>query len=508
MVRILIVENEWIIANDIRMSLEDMGYEVIDVVSSGEKAIEAAALLKPDLILMDIMLEGEMDGIDTAKHIRQILDTPIVYLTAYSDKRFLNRSKETEPFGYLLKPFKSREVHIVIEIALYKHKMERNLRESQKWLSTLFNSIHDAVITIDNKGFINYLNPSAVSLTGWNNEDAKGHIIEEVFCVIPDTMDDSHRAAATGSHSGFNPFKDIHKQLNDLQLMDYILTDKNGLKTYIEAAASPIKDDKDVLIGGIITFRDITKRREIHEHIKSTEQLIALGRMAGGVAHELNNPLTGILTFAKILCDNTPKEKKSDKEALELIVDQTLRCSRIISGLLGFSSNIVYNKTPIDVNNSIMIVLNSLAEIKTSTLKKLEKKRFENINIIPNLDLSIPLLAADNLQIQDLIINLLNNASDAILAANTSGTIFITTSLYIENDKKYIQIEIKDTGHGIKEEDRARIYEPFFTTRPVGKGTGLGLAVAYGIVKMHKGTITFESEINKGTTFFVRLPLT
>jgi len=495
MTKILIVEDEWIIANDIRMNLQDMGYEVAAVVSTGEKAIKLARDLMPDLILMDIMLEGDMDGIETAKHIHQELDIPFIYLTAYSDKRFLNRSKETEPFGYLLKPFKSREIEIVIEIALYKHKMERNLKESQKWLSTVFQSIADGVITTDSDGNISYCNPSAASITGWSDSDAKGHSIEDIFSVIPDVNDDKS-----------NPFIDIHTKDKDVPSMDYILTAHNGAKIYIEADAAPIKDDKDKIIGGIVTFRDITKKREMQQHLIATEQLTALGRMAAGVAHELNNPLTGILTFAKIMCDNTPIEKKQDREGLELIVNQTLRCSRIISGLLGFSSNIVFNKKSININKEIIVVIDSLSEIDTkpSATKKLDKKRFKKITITPNFNYKIPDIIADNTQIQELIVNLLYNASDSITGA---GNIYITTNKYTEDNRDYVEIQIKDTGHGIKDEDSARVFEPFFTTRPVGQGTGLGLAVSHGIVKMHGGTLTFKSEPNIGTTFFVRLPV-
>jgi hypothetical protein len=502
MTTILIVEDEWIIANDIRMNLHDMGYEVIGVVSTGEKAIKVATELEPDLILMDIMLEGEMDGIETAKQIHQTLDIPYIYLTAYSDKRFLDRSKETEPFGYLLKPFKSREIQIVIEIALYKHRMEKKLKESQKWLSTVFNSISDGVITTDSNGLITHLNPIAISLTGWKDEDApdkrvqaKGHSVNEILCIdINET-------------TKINPFIDIHKQDIDIPSMDYILTNKNGLKIFIEAEAAPIKDDKDVVIGGIITFRDVSKRREMQEQIKSNEQLASLGRMAAGVAHELNNPLTGILTFAKMMSDSTPASKKSEKEGLELIVSQTMRCSRIISGLLGFSTAIISNKEQIDINKLIIVILNTLSdkEIKPTAAKKLDKERFKNISISPIFDYSIPNIIADNSQIVELIINLLNNASDAIIG---NGDILIKTELYKENKNKYVQIQIKDSGEGIKKEDMSQVFEPFFTTRPVGQGTGLGLAVSHGIVKMHGGTLTFSSELNKGTTFYARLPVT
>jgi CheY-like chemotaxis protein len=127
--KIMIVEDEWITADDIRMSLQSLGYTVSSVVSSGEEAIQKAEKDKPDLVLMDIMLKGKMDGIEAASQIRSCYNIPIIYLTAYADEKILERARITEPFGYIVKPFVNEDLKIAIEIALYKHRVEKERKK-------------------------------------------------------------------------------------------------------------------------------------------------------------------------------------------------------------------------------------------------------------------------------------------------------------------------------------------------------------------------------------------
>jgi CheY-like chemotaxis protein len=143
---ILIVEDDGIVAIDIENSLKKLGFSVIAMVPSGEEALEKVAEYKPDLVLMDIVLKGEMNGTEAAKQIRSQFNIPIVYLSAYAEEEILERAKVTEPFGYIIKPFEDRELNTAIEMALYKHKMEKRLKESEEWLSTTLKSIGDAVI--------------------------------------------------------------------------------------------------------------------------------------------------------------------------------------------------------------------------------------------------------------------------------------------------------------------------------------------------------------------------
>ena len=147
--RILIVEDEGVIALELQDRLTDMGYEIVGPVPSGQEAIDHARELQPDVVLMDIILAGQMDGIEASEIIKNSLDIPVIFLTAHADERTLQRAKATQPFGYILKPFNERELQVSIEMALYKHQKEKTAREREEWLSATLTSIGDAVITVD-----------------------------------------------------------------------------------------------------------------------------------------------------------------------------------------------------------------------------------------------------------------------------------------------------------------------------------------------------------------------
>src|SRR5512140_293969 len=184
MTSILVVEDENIVAKDIMTRLKNLGYGVVGSAASGEDALRLALDTRPDLVLMDIMLKGDMDGIEAAHHILDRLDIPVVYLTAYADEKTLQRAKVTEAFGYLLKPFEERELRITIEMALFKHQMERKVRESEGWLSAVLRSIGDAVIATDMLGTIRFMNSVAESLTGWTQTAAAGRPLADVFTIV------------------------------------------------------------------------------------------------------------------------------------------------------------------------------------------------------------------------------------------------------------------------------------------------------------------------------------
>jgi len=228
--RILVVEDEVIVADDIRRSLKNLGYDVPSIVSSGETAIKNVEENRPDLVLMDIMLQGKMDGIEAASNIISRFDIPVLYLTAYSDEKIFERAKITEPFGYLIKPYKDRELEINIEIALYKHRIMKELKESREWFHGTLNSISDAVIATDPKGCVLFMNPPAQSMTGWTLEEAQDKPLKEVF--------------------------DIASEVTQDQGMQTILMDKNKTKMQIQSSNNIIKDDRGNIIGIVLVFRN------------------------------------------------------------------------------------------------------------------------------------------------------------------------------------------------------------------------------------------------------------
>jgi len=249
--KILIVEDEIITAKDIKNCLQDNGYVVHAITSSGEEAIKKVTEGNPDLVLMDIVLKGGIDGIETARQIRSISNIPIVYLTAFSDKNILERAKITEPYGYILKPFNERELHINIEIALYKHKMEKELKESERWLASLLKNLGEAVIATDEKGIIKFMNPFAEALTGWRREEALGKSLITVFNIISEGSDTPIESPVIKAIR-----EDIFYGLTD----NSMLMTKEGMKIPVDIIGSTIKDDTDSIIGIALIFSDIFER--------------------------------------------------------------------------------------------------------------------------------------------------------------------------------------------------------------------------------------------------------
>lgn len=260
--KILVVEDESIVAMDIKHRLENMGYIVPAITSSGEEAVEKASETNPDLVLMDIVLKGEMDGIDAAQQIKDNLDIPVVYLTAYSDERTLKRAKITGPFGYIIKPFEDRELHSAIEVALYKYEMESKLKANEKWLSTTLESIGDAVITTDKDGCITFMNPIAQKITEWKQDEALGKPLENIFKIINEE---------TGNPVE-SPVTEVLQKGFITGIKDHtILITKNGRQIPIDDTSSPIKDDKNNINGIVLIFQDITERKNAE---KEKEQLL------------------------------------------------------------------------------------------------------------------------------------------------------------------------------------------------------------------------------------------
>lgn len=255
---ILVVEDEIIVGEHIRRCLQNLGYSVCSVASSGKMAIMEAEEKKPDLVLMDIVLQGEMDGIETASQIRSRFNIPVVYLTAYSDEKILERAKITEPYGYIIKPFNERELHINIEIALYKHLAERELNERNRWLFAVIKGIGDAVIATDPQGFIKLMNPIAEALTGWKQEDALGKSLVTVFNIVSEEKNQQVE----------NPVTKAIKEDSFYGLADHtILIAKEGTEMPVDIIGSAIKDDRDSIIGVVLIFYDIIERKRINERL-------------------------------------------------------------------------------------------------------------------------------------------------------------------------------------------------------------------------------------------------
>ncbi|MCQ3980716.1 MAG: GGDEF domain-containing response regulator, partial [Anaerolineae bacterium] len=261
--QILIVEDESIVAFDLKKKLMRLGYGVPALAVSGMEAIALSAGIRPDLVLMDIRLQGDMDGIEAAEHIRTQLNLPVIYLTAYADETTLQRAKISEPYGYLLKPLAERELQISIEMALYRHHLEQKLEQSEQWLSAVLDSIGEAIIATDETGQIKFMNPVAETLTGWSQAESLGRDLNEVFNLVVNQ----------GSPHGENPARQVLGNEMAAELQPPVrLTTKGGSGIYIEESFAPIRAGQGQISGTVLAFRDVTDRRRLEDALARSHE--------------------------------------------------------------------------------------------------------------------------------------------------------------------------------------------------------------------------------------------
>jgi two-component system, cell cycle sensor histidine kinase and response regulator CckA len=495
--QILVVEDESIIAEDIQDGLKRLGYAVSAVAYSGEEAIRKAGETRPDLVLMDIVLKGDMDGVEAAKEIRARFNIPVVYLTAYSDDGTFQRAKITEPNGYILKPFEGRELRTTIEMALYKHKMERRLKESEQWLATTLRSIGDAVIATDKRGVITFMNPVAERLTGWNQKDALGKDLREVFNII----DEQTHAPAE------NPGTKVLQEGVVSGLIDHVLISKDGGETTIDDSAAPIKDDKGNVTGVVLVFRDTTERKRVEEELLKARKLESIGVLAGGIAHDFNNLLTSILgniSLIKMYPNSGDKMHRRLAEAEKAC----LRAKDLTQQLLTFSKG----GAPVKRVSFIGELIKDSASFALMG---------SNVKCEFSISEDLWPVEVDERQIYQVISNVVINADQAmpeggiikIIGQNINGGgEEPTVHTHYEGNApplplkrgRYIQITVEDQGIGVPKEYLTKIFDPYFTTKQ--KGSGLGLATAYSIIKGHDGYIGVESELGVGMKVHIYIP--
>jgi signal transduction histidine kinase/DNA-binding response OmpR family regulator len=473
-ISVLIVEDENIVAKDIAARVARQGYTVSAVVGTGEEAVQLAERIRPDLILMDIMLKGAMDGIEATQKIRERFDTPVVYLTAYADEKTLQRAKVTEAFGYLLKPFEERELHITIEMALYKHQMERKLREHEEWLETTLKSIGDAVISTDADGRIRFMNPKAEALTGWTQREGEGMPLGDVL------------TKGEG---------------------ESVLLSKDGRPIPIEETQAPTMDASGVRSGSVVVFRDISDRKRLEEQLRQSQKMESIGTLASGIAHDFNNILNNVLGFAYQLQKHADDQARVQKYS-QTIERSATRGAELCSQLLTFARAGRKERVATDLKG----IIEEVVSLSAGTFPK-------SIRLHKAVEESVLPVLGDRGELYQILLNLIVNARDAVLARTDSqgGSVIIEAmNVAVEPETNpdllgfqgeyCVALRVTDSGIGIPESIRDRIFDPFFTTKEKGQGTGLGLSVVYNIVRNHKGVLRVESEEGVGTTFAIYLP--
>ncbi|MBN3959351.1 ATP-binding protein [Nostoc sp. NMS8] len=491
--RILVVEDEVIVARTIASQLSQLGYIVTGTASSGKVAIAKASETQPELVLMDIILKGEMDGIATAIQIREQLDVPVIYLTAYGDEHTLERAKITQPFGYIVKPFTTKDLRIAIEIGLLKHQLERELRANRDQLATLLNSMSDAVIAANEQGKVTFMNPAAEALTGWQQKDALGNEAAKIFPIVDEVTETTLE----------NPVTKVLREQQVAYLGEFTsLITKNGKRIPIGDSASPIKGRPDQINGVVVVFWDLSERRQTKLLEQALEKEQELNRLKSlfisTVSHEFRNPLTVVQTAVELIemqgANLTDvkrgiylKRIQGAVQSMEKLMEEVLFMGR------AEAEKLIYNPTPLNLEQFCLDLIEDFSIIESNVYEIIFTCHSDNTSAV-----------MDEILLHYLFANIVSNA---LKYSPRGGK--IQFDLICDPIEKVAIFYIQDQGMGIPEADQPRVFESFYRGSNVKaiKGTGLGLVIVKRCVDAHRGQISVTSQVEVGTIFTVILPL-
>ena len=526
--KILVVEDEGIVAKDIENRLQKFGYDVCGTVATGEEAIVKVDELKPDLLLIDIRLRGAMDGIAVAQIVHYNFELPIIYLTANADELTLNRAMATEPFGYILKPFKEQELKLAIEITLNKYLKEKKLKQDQHWLTTVLKSIGDGVITSDREGKITFMNPSAEALTGWQQQEARGQKATEVFKLNytePQVLSE-------------HPIQKVLQEGITVGLPERSrLIDKNGLEIPIDDCIAPIKDERGNITGAVLVFRDVSERHQVEamrqKQIEQEQMLVQMEKLhelkddfLSTVSHELRTPIANMKMAIQMLKTSPNQEKK--QRYIEILQAECNREIELINELLDLQ-RLETASYPNLVQEAINLKEWLPEIVEPFSVRARENNQSLQIQLAPHL----PQLLTDRASLERAIAELANNACKYTPAG---GKIVISVSYQEAGEKSEVRSQQSEVIHAsltthhaplsyqlpttqiifnirnqaeIPATELPKIFEKFYRV-PNGDrwkqgGTGLGLALVQKLVEHLQGTLQVESK-EGWTTFTMKLP--
>ncbi len=487
---IFIVEDELVVAKDIQRTLLNLGYRVLGHARSGTAALLKAAQLKPDLILMDIGLPGGVDGVVTAAAIRDKTSIPVVFLTGLLDRETLKRAGGSDPFGYLLKPFKPAELQAAIEIALRRFRQETSARAREHLLLTTLHAIGDGLIITNEREEISFLNPVAEQLTGWSLGDAVGRKLEEVLAL----RDEISGEPVTFVHESLRQ-RCVSRSATGTLLVG------RGRTTAVDSSWAPVFDDEAKPLGVVVVFRDASEQQRLESLLRGYQKMEVVGQLTSAIAHDFNNVLSAILLCSRFLAGTFDKDDPRRLEAEE-IEKSGNRGAALTRQLLTFGKRKALEPAQLNLNEVL------------SELDHMLRLLSGHVELTFQVATDLGLVMVDRGQIERVLVNLTINARDSM---PNGGTLQIATSNVVLEPKdvhgfknlrsgRHVMLTLTDSGCGMDTETQSHAFEPFFSTKRHAKGSGLGLSSSYEIITQNGGDIGLASEVGRGTKFTLYLP--
>ena len=488
---ILIVEDDQGLLRLIQKNISRIGVSCHGA-SNGASAIQFLKQTIPDLMLLDYQL-SDMNSKQLVQVIEKMeLQIPFIIMTGHGDEHIAVDLMKLGAMDYLIKDSAFLEllpsvVTQVFEKIGFQKEIKAAWEENARFAAVL-DQIHESVIILNQIRIIQYVNPAFSVLSGYSSDE----IIGKTTSIL---RSDRHSEEF---------YEEIWQTISNGNVWkgQVVNKKKNGVLFIMDTSISPVKDYNGTIINYVSVSRDITDDLELKEKLRQAQKMEAIGTLAGGIAHDFNNILFPIFGFTQMIIDELPKNSPF-QSMLNQILKAASRAKELVKQILTFSHRNERELKPIHIE-----------PIYKETIKLLRATIPTSIDIQYKTE-TCDMILADSTEIHQILMNLCTNAYHAM--KDTGGKIIFSIKNVEINDQnalkyaipkdKYVQISVQDNGHGMEKDVINHMFEPYFTTKEKGKGTGLGLAVVHGIVEAHKGYIHVESTPNVGTTFYIFFPI-
>jgi PAS domain S-box-containing protein len=507
--KVVLIDDEEDIRDVLTLALRDSGYEVVSA-PDGKSGLRMCQEISPQIVITDIRMPG-MDGLQVLETLKKNNpDVEVIVATAFGEMDVAIQALQLDASDFITKPIGDETLQLALKRAqdrftskkqlkdytalLEKEKAEtsRELLKTIAFQRNLIESSIDGILGCDENKQVVIFNKSMEKMLGYNGHEVLRRMTFDHFFSSGEELNFLNELES-----------DRYGGKNRLLLYETTLMGKTGRKVPVQVSATALFE-QDKVSGLVCFFRDLREIRRLESEMEDQarilhqDKMMSLGRLAASVVHEINNPLSGILNYIRlmirILSEKRPDEERTKKfqHYLELVENETGRCSQIVSSLLKFSriSKPAFGEVRVEELIDRCILLSQ------------HKLELSNIRLQINISSGIPAVKGDFNQLQQCVINLIFNAIDAMPQGGT-----LTLEGHYDSEAKMAVILVKDTGHGIAPDDLPYIFEPFFTTKSQAYGVGLGLSTVYGIMERHNGSIDAESQPGQGAVFRLKIPV-